>query len=154
MRFTPLVPASAARQKSSLPMPFGLTTPIPVMTTHLFIRTISDAAFGVALARMLAQLLRDQSRLRFREIIVKDTPGKVCHQEFTFRFHSVARSAVSAISLPAYSRARCLTATLARFAPRSRRLTPSLRQWAASWTATWILSTSAEALRQYLLPIS
>ena len=37
--FTPLVPASAARQNASLPMPFGLTTPIPVMTTRFFIRS-------------------------------------------------------------------------------------------------------------------
>src|SRR2546425_1351222 len=34
MRFTPDFPASTARQKASLPVPFGLTTPIPVMTTR------------------------------------------------------------------------------------------------------------------------
>src|SRR5438552_2314868 len=34
--FTPEVPARMARQKASLPMPLGLTTPMPVMTT-LFI---------------------------------------------------------------------------------------------------------------------
>src|SRR5579864_2443253 len=34
MRFTPDFPASTARQKSSLPVPFGLTTPIPVITTR------------------------------------------------------------------------------------------------------------------------
>src|SRR5436190_9449524 len=32
--FTPDLPASTARQKSCLPMPFGLTTPIPVITTR------------------------------------------------------------------------------------------------------------------------
>ena len=34
MRFTPDLPARIARQKASLPMPLGLTTPIPVMTTR------------------------------------------------------------------------------------------------------------------------
>src|SRR5215831_485901 len=34
MRFTPDLPASTARQKASLPRPFGLTTPMPVMTTR------------------------------------------------------------------------------------------------------------------------
>ena len=34
MRFTPDLPARRARQKASLPMPLGLTTPIPVMTTR------------------------------------------------------------------------------------------------------------------------
>ena len=43
-RFTPLVPARMARQKASLPMPLGLTTPIPVMTTRFFIATEQLAA--------------------------------------------------------------------------------------------------------------
>src|SRR5436305_3230323 len=34
IRFTPDFPASTARQKASLPIPFGLTTPIPVITTR------------------------------------------------------------------------------------------------------------------------
>ncbi len=34
MRFTPDFPARRARQKASLPMPLGLTTPSPVMTTR------------------------------------------------------------------------------------------------------------------------
>src|SRR5438874_3159941 len=34
MRFTPDFPARTARQNASLPMPFGLTTPSPVMTTR------------------------------------------------------------------------------------------------------------------------
>src|SRR5258706_15559357 len=35
--FTPDVPARMARQKASLPMPLGLTTPIPVMTTRFIL---------------------------------------------------------------------------------------------------------------------
>src|SRR4029077_6015689 len=34
MRFTPDFPARRARQKAFLPMPLGLTTPSPVMTTR------------------------------------------------------------------------------------------------------------------------
>src|SRR5436190_23318064 len=34
MRFTPDFPARTARQKASFPVPLGLTTPIPVMTTR------------------------------------------------------------------------------------------------------------------------
>src|SRR6266702_307761 len=34
IRLTPDLPASTARQKASLPVPLGLTTPIPVMTTR------------------------------------------------------------------------------------------------------------------------
>ena len=34
MRFTPDFPARTARQKASLPIPFGLTAPIPVITTR------------------------------------------------------------------------------------------------------------------------
>src|SRR6266567_3487256 len=34
MRRTPLTPLRVARQKHSRPMPFGLTAPIPVMTTR------------------------------------------------------------------------------------------------------------------------
>ena len=34
MRFTPDLPARRARQKASLPIPLGLTTPIPVITTR------------------------------------------------------------------------------------------------------------------------
>src|ERR1700730_5369302 len=34
MRFTPDFPARRARQKASLPIPLGLTTPIPVTTTR------------------------------------------------------------------------------------------------------------------------
>src|SRR4029077_1013188 len=34
MRFTPDLPARRARQKASLPMPLGLTTPSPVITTR------------------------------------------------------------------------------------------------------------------------
>src|SRR6266404_1937927 len=35
--FTPDVPARMARQKASLPMPLGLTTPMPVMTTRFIV---------------------------------------------------------------------------------------------------------------------
>src|SRR5205814_3434964 len=38
IRFTPDLPARIARQNATFPMPFGLTTPIPVMTTRLDIR--------------------------------------------------------------------------------------------------------------------
>ena len=34
MRFTPDLPSRMARQNASFPIPFGLTTPIPVMTTR------------------------------------------------------------------------------------------------------------------------
>src|SRR5579884_354755 len=37
MRLTPLLPARIARQNASLPIPFGLTTPIPVMTARFAI---------------------------------------------------------------------------------------------------------------------
>ena len=38
IRFTPDLPARTARQNASLPIPFGLTTPIPVITTRGSIR--------------------------------------------------------------------------------------------------------------------
>src|SRR5690242_1607728 len=37
MRFTPLLPARIARQNASFPIPFGLTTPMPVITARFAI---------------------------------------------------------------------------------------------------------------------
>src|SRR5580704_11093517 len=53
MRFTPDFPARIARQKASLPMPLGLTTPIPVITTRgsaisLLLRLIYDRNPSIA----------------------------------------------------------------------------------------------------------
>src|SRR5262249_36379018 len=49
MRFTPLVPASRARQKASLPMPLGLTEPMPVMTTRFNMRSYNRETTPVPL---------------------------------------------------------------------------------------------------------
>src|SRR5258708_7284832 len=49
MVFTPLLPASTARQNAAFPIPLGLTIPIPVITARLSIGTdsIIDVEFWV-----------------------------------------------------------------------------------------------------------
>src|SRR5271167_671740 len=72
MRFTPLLPARMALQNASLPIPLGLTTPMPVITTRFFIDGSSDPDLRCTTEWLACLPCRGIQDACPREIIVKD----------------------------------------------------------------------------------
>src|SRR5579872_4025117 len=78
MRFTPDLPARTPRQKASFPIPFGLTAPIPVITTRGFMSvcTLPVTSNWRKTARALALGAYVLSQIIFSELSDTEPTGR------------------------------------------------------------------------------